>query len=99
MSYIFALAIIIGYIMVIRKNRIGFLVQLAGCLGMIGLYLGIDGGVLLVNAVFACVNIWGFFKWKAQQKISALAYQKLLSNLVFEDIKTDDSIISKKCAS
>lgn len=63
MSYIFALAIIVGYIAVICKASVGFWIQLAGCLGMIYLYAGIDGGVVLVNSVFAVVNIWGHFKW------------------------------------
>ena len=64
MSYIFALFIILGYIAVIFKARIGFLIQLIGCLGMIYLYLGVDGGVVLVNGIFAAINIWGFLKWK-----------------------------------
>lgn len=63
MSYLFALLIIIGYLIIIRKRRVGFLIQLAGCFGMIYLYLGIDEGVVLVNSVFLIVNCWGFIKW------------------------------------
>jgi len=64
MSYIFALFIVAGYLAVIYNNRIGFLIQFVGCLGMIYLFAGLDGGVVLVNSIFAVVNIWGFYKWR-----------------------------------
>lgn len=66
MSYVFALLIITGYINIICKQRLGFIAQFIGCMGMIGLYSGQDGGIVLVNSVFAVINIWGFFKWKKE---------------------------------
>lgn len=71
MSYIGALLIILGYILIIKKYSAGFLIQLAGCIIMILLYSGIDYGleysadygIVLVNGVFAIINAWGFTKW------------------------------------
>jgi nicotinamide riboside transporter PnuC len=68
MSYLFALAIIIGYLFVISKRRIGFLIQFIGVIGMLYLYWGVDGGVVLVNSVFLIVNIYGWIRWKSCDK-------------------------------
>ena len=64
MSWIGALLIIVGYLFVIYKQRIGFFIQTAGCILMISLYLGEDGGVVLVNSIFVIVNVLGYIKWR-----------------------------------
>ena len=64
MSWIGALLIIVGYLFVIYKQRIGFFMQTAGCVLMISLYLGKDGGIVLVNSIFIAVNVLGYLKWR-----------------------------------
>lgn len=78
MSYLFSALIILGYLLVVYKIKLGFGVQLLGCLGMIFLYYGVDGGVVLVNSVFVVINILGFIKWKKEGEVIMEGDQELV---------------------
>jgi hypothetical protein len=70
MNWLAASLICIGYILVISKKRLGFIVQIAGCTIYIIIMLQIDLSVVAINAVFWIINAVGFYKWRHEAPLS-----------------------------
>lgn len=63
MNWLATILIILGYVLVIYKLRLGFIVQSIGCIIYVCLYFGVDYAVVTTNAVFFLINVLGYIKW------------------------------------
>ncbi len=52
----------------VQKNKIGFPIQIVGCLIYIYLMFGVDWSIVLVNSVFLAINIFGWINWKKMEE-------------------------------
>ncbi len=72
MNWIAVLSILMGYLLIVRERRMGFIVQSFGCALYIILYFAVDWSIVAVNMAFLLMNLYGFHYWNWDYKLGEL---------------------------